>query len=81
MKKLDMFLASVVVLLLMSFSFPVNGALTVPPPDQPGPYHIGSYKVSYLVPAYGVYQATIRYPATTDGVRQSISLEHPIQGL
>jgi dienelactone hydrolase len=74
MKKLDMFLASAVVLLLMSFSFPVLGALTVSPPDQPGPYHIGSYKVWYLVPVYGVYQATIRYPATYDGWRAPIDI-------
>jgi len=48
------------------------GALSVPP-DQPGPYHIGLYKVWYLVPPYGVYRATIRYPATSDGQRTPVN--------
>lgn len=36
-------------------------------PDEPGPYHIGYYKVSYNDPVYGGYTATIRYPAKYDG--------------
>jgi dienelactone hydrolase len=42
-------------------------------PDQPGPYHIGSFKVWYLVIPYGLYQATIRYPATSDGQRTPVN--------
>ena len=40
---------------------------TIPSPDEPGPYNIGYYKVSYVVPPYGRYWAKIRYPATRDG--------------
>jgi dienelactone hydrolase len=72
MKKHEMFLGSVAVLLLVCFSVPSVRALAVPPPDQPGPYHIGSFKVLYLVPPYGIYLATIRYPATHDGWRAPI---------
>ena len=37
-------------------------------PDEPGPYHIGFYRVSYEVSPYGRYQAAIRYPAKSDGL-------------
>ena len=40
---------------------------TVPPPDEPGPYHIGRIKISYYIPSYGRYWATIRYPAVRNG--------------
>jgi len=72
MKKSGILLGSVAVILLLCFSFPAVGALTVPPPDQPGPYHIGWYKVGYVVPPYGLYRATIRYPATHDGWRAPV---------
>jgi len=36
-------------------------------PEETGPYHIGYYKVRYKDPTYGVYKATIRYPAIYDG--------------
>jgi predicted dienelactone hydrolase len=71
MKKRELFLAFVAVLLLLCFTVPFDGANAVSP-DQPGPYHIGSYKVWYLVPPYGLYRATIRYPATHDGWRAPI---------
>jgi predicted dienelactone hydrolase len=51
---------------------PSVSALTVPP-DQPGPYHIGSYRVWYQVPPYGIFRATIRYPALHDGWRAPIN--------
>jgi len=82
MMKRDMFLGSVAILLLLCFSVPMVGAVSVPPPDQPGSYHIGSYKVWYLVPPYGVYQATIRYPATSDGWRAPLDTsEAPYPGI
>jgi dienelactone hydrolase len=71
MKKREMFLASVAILLLICFTVPLDSAIAVSP-DQPGPYHVGSYKVWYLVPPYGLYRATIRYPATHDGWRAPI---------
>ncbi len=43
-------------------------------PDQPGPYHIGSYKVWYFSLPYGIYKATIRYPATIDGKRTQVDI-------
>jgi dienelactone hydrolase len=36
-------------------------------PDEPGPYQIGHFKVSFFDPQYGRYKATIRYPALRDG--------------
>lgn len=39
----------------------------VNPPDQPGPYHIGYYTVLFSVDSYGIYAATVRYPAKYDG--------------
>jgi predicted dienelactone hydrolase len=71
MKKRELFLESVAVLLLVCFIVPLDGASAVSP-DQPGPYHIGSYKVWYLVPPYGLYRATVRYPATHDGWRAPV---------
>jgi dienelactone hydrolase len=62
------FFGFVVVFLLLYSSISVVGAFPVSP-DQQGPYHIGYYKVSYLTFPYGIYQATIRYPATSDGQR------------
>jgi predicted dienelactone hydrolase len=66
MKRKIAYVSCAMVLLLL-FSFPQITALNTPPPDQPGPYHIGSYKAWYLVPPYGLYRATIRYPALRDG--------------
>jgi dienelactone hydrolase len=37
------------------------------PPDQTGPYHVGYYTVLFSVDSYGVYAATVRYPAKSDG--------------
>jgi len=56
----------VIILLLV---FPVHAVDTpvVSSPDEPGPYHIGFYRVSYYVPSFGWYRAKIRYPATRDG--------------
>ena len=39
----------------------------VAPPSQPGPYHIGYYTTLFYVAPYGIYTATIRYPAKYDG--------------
>ena len=41
-------------------------------PDEPGPYHIGSYRVLYFSFPYGVYRAVIRYPAISDGLRTPV---------
>jgi len=72
MKKREMILGGAAVVLLLCFSVPSVGALAVPPPDQPGPFHTGSFTVWYLVPPYGIYRATIRYPATRDGWRAPV---------
>lgn len=68
MKTRDMVFGIVVVLLLLCVSVCSVGASPVPP-DQPGPFHVGWYTVWYRVSPYGVYRATIRYPATRDGWR------------
>jgi predicted dienelactone hydrolase len=71
MKKCPLVPWSVIVLLMVCFSLPSVDAL-VASPDQPGPYHVGSYRTWYLVPPYGLFRATIRYPATHDGWRSPI---------
>jgi dienelactone hydrolase len=65
---------SVIILLalvgaLVAALLPVNIAYASdpPPPDAPGPYHVGFYWVSYQMPDYGTYSARIYYPATRDG--------------
>jgi len=81
MKKRELFLGAVTVLLLVCCIVPLDGAVAVSP-DQPGPYHIGFYKVWYKVPPYGLYRATIRYPATHDGWRAPIDTsEGPYPGI
>jgi predicted dienelactone hydrolase len=57
-----------VVIFLVCVSIGSVGASPAPP-DQPGPFHVGWYKIWYKVSPYGVYRATIRYPATRDGWR------------
>jgi dienelactone hydrolase len=39
----------------------------IPDPDQLGPYQVGYYRISYNVPPFGKYSATIRYPAKSNG--------------
>lgn len=67
MKKKIILFVSVAIVLLIVFPIHAVEVCNVPPPDDPGPYHIGYYKVSYVVPPYGRYWAMIRYPATRDG--------------
>lgn len=64
--KIILFISIAIILLL---AFPINAVEVhnVQSPDEPGTYHIGHYKISYIVPPYGRYWATIRYPATRDG--------------
>lgn len=59
------------VFLVVCLSVSSVDALTLSP-DQPGSYHIGSYTVWYLVPHFGLFRATIRYPATSDGHRTPV---------
>ncbi len=73
MKMQRFFLGCWAVVLTLCVTLPSVGALPIAP-DQPGPYHIGSFKVWYLVIPYGLYQATIRYPATSDGQRTPINI-------
>jgi len=40
----------------------VFGQAHVGPPDEPGPYSVANYTVSYGMSGYGTYEATIRYP-------------------
>ncbi len=60
------------VVFLLSFSSESVAEACTESPDQPGPYSIGYYKISYFVFRYGVYQAVIRYPASSDGQRTPI---------
>ena len=62
-------LGLIVVILLLVFPVHAENVHIVLSPDESGPYHIGFYKVSYVVPPFGRYWATIRYPATRDGWR------------
>lgn len=71
MRTYELFLGYGIVFLIACLSVSSVGAQSLSP-DQPGPYHIGSYTVWYLVPPYGIYKATIRYPATHDGWRAPI---------
>ncbi|HIH00075.1 MAG TPA: hypothetical protein HA258_05775 [Thermoplasmata archaeon] len=71
MKNLNLFFALGSIILLVCLSSSSVDAYTLSP-DQPGPYHIGSYRIVYLVPQYGLFTATIRYPATTDGKRTPV---------
>jgi hypothetical protein len=49
----------------------ILGAISSPPPvsppNEPGPYLVGNYTVSYNVSGYGTYDAKIRYPVLSDG--------------
>ncbi len=67
MKKIIILFGSAVIILLLALPIHAVEVNTVSPPDEPGPYHIGYYKISYIVPPYGRYWATIRYPAMRDG--------------
>jgi len=60
-------LGLVAVIFLIVFPVHAVDVHTVSPPDEPGPYHIGYFKVTFVVPPYGRYWATIRYPAIRDG--------------
>jgi dienelactone hydrolase len=62
-------LGLIAIILFLGFPVHAVNVSTVSSPDDPGPYHIGSFKVSYVIPPYGRYWATIRYPATRDGWR------------
>ena len=67
MKK-NLLLISVPVLIFI-LSFPIHSieACKSLSPDEPGPFQIGFYKVTYNDPIYGRYFATIRYPAKYNG--------------
>jgi len=67
MKTKKIFLLLIAIILLLVFPACAVEPNTIESPDEPGPYHVGHYKVSYVVPPYGRYWATIRYPATRDG--------------
>jgi predicted dienelactone hydrolase len=67
MKKDIIFLISITTILLVAFPIHADEVNKVLKPEDPGPFHIGYYKVSYNDPTYGRYQATIRYPAKYDG--------------
>jgi dienelactone hydrolase len=56
---------------LKGLDFTVVSAVEPPEtsPEEMGPYHVGYYKTSYTIEPYGTYQAVIRYPALSDGLR------------
>lgn len=55
------------ILTLITFPNQAREVNSVIPPDEQGPYHIGHFKVSFIVTPYGRYRATIRYPAIRNG--------------
>ncbi len=67
MKKNILLCGSAAIILLLVLPTQAVGANTILSPDEAGPYHIGYYKISFIVPPYGRYWATIRYPAIRDG--------------
>jgi predicted dienelactone hydrolase len=73
MKKCKIVLGFFIVVMVLCFSVSSVGALAVPPPDQPGPFHVGWFKVWYWVSPYGLYRAMIRYPASRDGWRAPLN--------
>lgn len=67
MKKKIILFASAATTLLLAFPIHADEANNVLEPDDPGPYHIGYYKVRYSDSAYGCFIATIRYLAKYNG--------------
>lgn len=67
MKKIMIFFVFAAIILLLVFSIHADEVKNLSEPDEPGPYHIGYYRVSYNIPPYGRYWAKIRYPAIRDG--------------
>jgi dienelactone hydrolase len=66
MKKM-IFCVFIVTILLFILPIKANEDYNILEPEKPGPYHIGYYKVRYNDPTYGIYKATIRYPAKYNG--------------
>ncbi|PNX50204.1 MAG: hypothetical protein BV456_07450 [Thermoplasmata archaeon M8B2D] len=67
MKNRMIFFVFFATILLLAFPIHADEVNKILVPDEPGPYHIGYYKVCYDVAPYGRYWAKIRYPATRDG--------------
>ena len=67
MKNEIILFGSIAIIMLVAFPIHAEEVNKVLSPDEPGPYHIGHYKVTYDVPPYGRYWATIRYPARHNG--------------
>ena len=67
MKTKSAFLGVAAVLLILILPVDAADISTVFPPEEKGPYHIGFFEVSYEVPPYGRYTATVRYPAICSG--------------
>ncbi len=81
MKIYDMVLSFGVVLLLLFISMSSISA-TPEPPDRSGPFHVGWYKIWFQVSSFGIYSATIRYPATRDGWRTPLNISQaPYPGI
>jgi dienelactone hydrolase len=55
-----------IIMVLLLFTL-ASACTTIPSPDKPGAYHIGDYSIVYNVSDFGTYEATIRYPAKSDG--------------
>jgi dienelactone hydrolase len=68
MKMKIIFLGLAAFILLQVFSVHAVDVHTQSSPDETGAYHIGYFKVTFVVPPYGRYWATIRYPAIRDGL-------------
>jgi len=67
MKNRTILVVFVATIFLLAFPIHADDFNNILEPDDPGPYHIGYYKVKYNDPVYGSYIATIRYPAKYDG--------------
>ena len=57
------------IIIFFLFIYPISANINndVLEPDKPGQYKIGYYKIKYNDPTYGVYKATVRYPAKFNG--------------
>jgi len=67
MKNNKIVILFVLTILFWTISIDADEVINKLDPNDPGPYHIGYYKVIYTDPSFGNYIATIRYPAKYDG--------------
>jgi dienelactone hydrolase len=68
------------ILLAIALVILLSSCSSITPPDEPGAYRIGEYSIIYEASAFGIYEATIRYPAKSDGelaVKDTSAVPYP----